>query len=244
MVGCATAGATTSASTRSAALDVPLLRDGDEWVQIAWDDAIAMWAAKIKTAIGEAGPSSVARSAADGSSTRKPGSAAHFSPLGGRISIGAPGRQRVADHGFGGTYTDLENAQVIVTYGVPPSELAPIMDLRIRKAVEHRGATLFSLGFRPARSHVPERNVAGVRRSARRLSGCARARRRRLGWARGCEQSGTTSFAANLPWAEARSAGSSPASNPTRTVPKRWGWSRAARASTRRGYSRPRSTGN
>ena len=48
-------------------------------------------------------------------------------------------RHRVASGATGGSPADLETAQVIVTFGRPPAQLAPVLDLRIRKAVAHHG---------------------------------------------------------------------------------------------------------
>jgi NADH-quinone oxidoreductase subunit G len=141
----------------------PLLRDGGEWVQIDWDDAIDLWAGKVRSAIAEAGKGSVAAIGGGRLLNEEAYLLQHvFRELGVQNLDWRAGRQRVADAGFGGTYADLEDAQVIITYGIPPSQLAPVMDLRIRKAVEHRGARLFSLGDRPSRSYVAETNVDTV----------------------------------------------------------------------------------
>ena len=71
-------------------------------------------------------------------------------------------------------YADLENAQAIVTIGRPPSQIAPVVDLRIRKAVAHNGARLFSAGLHAARSFVPETHVAKVAELAALLAGFER----------------------------------------------------------------------
>jgi anaerobic selenocysteine-containing dehydrogenase len=61
------------------------------------------------------------------------------------------GRQHHAYPGeIGGTHVDLENAECIITIGRSPAQLAPVLDLRIRKAVRHKGATLITVGDQPA----------------------------------------------------------------------------------------------
>jgi NADH-quinone oxidoreductase subunit G len=141
----------------------PLLRDGDAWLQIDWDDAIGLWATKIRDAIAQGGPGSVAAIGGGRLLSEEAYLLQHvFRALGVQNLDWRAGRQRVAGHDVPGTYVDLENAQVIVTYGRPPSQLAPIMDLRIRKAVEHRGARLFSLGDHGAGAFVPETHVESV----------------------------------------------------------------------------------
>jgi NADH-quinone oxidoreductase subunit G len=141
----------------------PLLRDGTSWLQIDWDDAIALWAQKVGDAITHGGPGSVAAIGGGRLLNEEAYLLQHvFRALGVQNLDWRAGRQRMAGHDFPGTYLDLENAQVIVTYGRPPSQLAPVMDLRIRKAVEHRGARLFSLGDHRADAFVHETHVASV----------------------------------------------------------------------------------
>jgi NADH-quinone oxidoreductase subunit G len=144
-------------------LTSPLLRDGEEWLQIGWDDAIEIWGRKIREAIAQGGPGAVAAIGGGRLLNEEAYLLQHvFRALGVQNLDWRAGRQRTAGHDVPGTYLDLENAQVIVTYGRPPSQLAPIMDLRIRKAVEHRGAMLFSLGDHRAAAFVPETHVASV----------------------------------------------------------------------------------
>jgi len=132
----------------------PLLRQGDEWLQIEWDEAIALWAQQLRAA----------------------GPAATGVVGGGRLlneeillleqtmrGFGVEnidwraGRQRQASPGrFGGSYADLERAQVIVAVGRPPSQTAPVLDLRIRKAVLRNGARYVTYGMHAANSFVAE----------------------------------------------------------------------------------------
>jgi NADH-quinone oxidoreductase subunit G len=128
-------------------LTQPLYKLNGEWTQIAWDDAIALWATALREAIAE-----------------DPASAGAIG--GGRLlneeafllqyvyrSLGVEnldwraGRQHHAFPGpMGGTHVDLENAEVIVTFGCSPAQTAPVLDLRIRKAVLHKKAKLIAVG--------------------------------------------------------------------------------------------------
>jgi anaerobic selenocysteine-containing dehydrogenase len=44
-----------------------------------------------------------------------------------------------------GNHVELEQANVVITIGLPPAQTAPVLDLRVRKAVAN-GATLISIG--------------------------------------------------------------------------------------------------
>jgi NADH-quinone oxidoreductase subunit G len=139
-------------------LTAPLLREGDDWVQIAWDDAIELWAKNLRDA-------TAAASGALGGGCLTNEEAWLFQYLvrarGGDNLDWRTGRQRQASASrFPGSYADLETAQAIVAIGRPPSQTAPVMDLRIRKAVAHKGAQLFTVGLHRARSSVPEKHVA------------------------------------------------------------------------------------
>ncbi len=141
----------------------PLYRSGDEWMQIGWDDALDLWAGAIKDALAAHGPQR--RRARRRPAVQRRGvlARARLSRARHRESRLAHGAAAAASPGpFGGTLVDLENAQAIVVAGRPPSQIAPVMDLRIRKAVARNGATLISVGAHPARSFVVERHVATV----------------------------------------------------------------------------------
>ena len=73
------------------------------------------------------------------------------------------GRQRQATPGrFGGTYADLERAQAIVAFGRPPSQTAPVLDLRIRKAVSRHDTRFVTVGQHAAESFVPSIHLASI----------------------------------------------------------------------------------
>lgn len=137
-------------------ITAPLLRRGDDYVQIGWDDAIEMWAKGLRDAVAAGGPQAVGALG------------------GGRLlneeilllratmhGIGVAnldwraGRQRQASPGrYAGTYVELEDAQLIVAVGRPPSQTAPVLDLRIRKAVSQCGARYVTYGGHAAGSFV------------------------------------------------------------------------------------------
>lgn len=154
----------------------PLLREeGGEFVQIGWDDAIELWAKRLREAL-VSDPESVA--------TLGGGRLLNeeivllertMRGLGVRHLDWRAGRQRQASPGkLGGSYADLENAQAIVALGRPPSQTAPVLDLRIRKAVSKRGARYVTVGLHPADSFVPATHVAHVGEVAALVAGSER----------------------------------------------------------------------
>ncbi len=145
-------------------LTTPLLRDGDEQLQIGWDDAIAMWADAIKRSIAKDGASSIAAIGGGRLLNEEAFLLAHVHRALGLENLDwRAGRAFRAHPGSrGGTHVDLENADAIVTFGRPPAELAPILDLRIRKAVSRRGVTLISIGDQPASRVLKTLPVADV----------------------------------------------------------------------------------
>ena len=144
-------------------LTQPLLRAGDGWTQIAWDDAIVLWAAKLEAARA-VDPGSIAV-LGGGRLTNEEilllGDLA--SALGTDNVDWRSGRQRQASPGpLGGTYADLDAAQAIVVVGRPPAQSAPVLDLRLRKAVAQGGARLILAGDQPYASPAPHERVAGA----------------------------------------------------------------------------------
>jgi NADH-quinone oxidoreductase subunit G len=142
----------------------PLVRVGDEYVQISWDDAIGIVADKLRTAIEAAGPQSIGVLGGAGMTNEE---IVLLAEICDGLGIGnrdwRTGRQRQASPGaLGGTYADLERAQLIVAIGRPPSQTAPVMDLRIRKAVARGGATYVVVGDHAPGSFVRSSRVASV----------------------------------------------------------------------------------
>ncbi|MBV9439221.1 MAG: molybdopterin-dependent oxidoreductase, partial [Candidatus Eremiobacteraeota bacterium] len=141
-------------------LTMPLLKHDGAWVQIDWDDALALWAEKLKGAIAGGGPQRIAALGGGRLLNEEIVLLAHLHRALGVESLDhRVGAQTVVQHEGFVSHADLENAQTIVTVGRPPSQLAPILDLRIRKAVSRNGARLISAGDYHARSFVPETHV-------------------------------------------------------------------------------------
>jgi NADH-quinone oxidoreductase subunit G len=128
-------------------LTQPLLREGDGWTQLGWDDAIALWAEKLQAARAS-DPDSVAVLGGGRLLNEEQLLLAELTrALGVRHLDWRTGRQRQASPGpLGGTYADLDAAQAIVVVGRPPAQTAPVLDLRVRKAVSQRGARLIVAG--------------------------------------------------------------------------------------------------
>ncbi|MDQ6932356.1 MAG: molybdopterin-dependent oxidoreductase [Candidatus Eremiobacteraeota bacterium] len=145
-------------------LRMPLYKHNGEWLEMNWEEAIAMWAAGIKDAIAEEGPQSVG---AIGGGRLLNEEAFLLQDLHRKLGVSnldwRAGRQRQATPGNrGGSLPELENAQAIVVLGESPSETAPILDLRIRKAVYQRGAVLIAVASTAAPSPVPLINAASL----------------------------------------------------------------------------------
>jgi NADH-quinone oxidoreductase subunit G len=131
-----------------------------QWVQIDWDDALALWAAKIKAALASGGPSRIGVLGGDRLLNEEALLAAELHrALGVENLDHRVGMQWLAHHGEFANHVDVENANTIITLGRPPSQLAPVLDLRIRKAVSRNGARLISVGDYYASSFVPETHV-------------------------------------------------------------------------------------
>ncbi|MEA2665593.1 MAG: NADH-quinone oxidoreductase subunit [Candidatus Eremiobacteraeota bacterium] len=139
----------------------PLLRVDGAWNQIGYDDAVALWADKLRAALAAGGPASVAVLGGGRLLNEEVALAAHLHRALGIENLDARvGAQRVVHHSSFASHVELENCDTIITLGRPPSQLAPVLDLRIRKAVARRGARLFSVGDHHARSFVPETHAA------------------------------------------------------------------------------------
>jgi NADH-quinone oxidoreductase subunit G len=147
-------------------LTAPMLRSGREWAQISWDEAIVLWARKIKETVVPGGARSVGVGVIGGGrlTNEEVYLAQHvFRGLGIQNLDWRAGRQREAiPPGLNGTFRELERAQTIVVLGVPPAQTAPVMDLRIRKAVTRHAARLFRVGDHASQAFVPETCVESV----------------------------------------------------------------------------------
>jgi len=134
----------------------PLLRRGSEFDQISWDDAITLWAEHLREAIAAEGVDSIGVLGGGRFTNEEILLLARtMGGLGVTNLDWRAGRQRQASPGErGGSYAELENAQLIVAVGRPPSQTAPVMDLRIRKAVSRHGARYVTVGLHAAGSSV------------------------------------------------------------------------------------------
>ncbi len=131
------------------------------WNQIGWDDAIALWASKITGALAKPGRGANVGVIGGGRLLNEEAYlAAHLHRALGIENLDhRVGAQAIVHHDGFASHVDLENANTIVTLGRPPSQLAPVLDLRIRKAVSRNGARLISVGDHHANSFVPETHV-------------------------------------------------------------------------------------
>lgn len=149
-------------------ITTPLVRDaGGEHVQVGWDDAIAMWAESLTSTIAQHGPGAVGVIGGGRLLNEEAWLLQHvYRGLGVENIDWRAGRQRQASSGvYGGTPVDLQSAQAIVSVGRPLSAMAPVADLRLRKAVRH-GAVLISVGDVPAEDAFPEIRIATLEKLA------------------------------------------------------------------------------
>ncbi len=154
----------------------PLLRVDREFVQIAWDDAIELWAKHLRDALAAGSPGAVG---VLGGARLLNEEIVLLERLMRALGVDnldwRTGRQLQASPGpRGGSYADLERAQLIVSLGRPPSQTAPVLDLRIRKAVQRHGARYVSIGAHGAHAFVASTSVARVDGLAPYLAGVER----------------------------------------------------------------------
>jgi NADH-quinone oxidoreductase subunit G len=144
-------------------LTSPLYKQDGEWVQIAWDDAIELWANAVRDAIAANGPAAVGAIGGGRLLNEEAFLLQHVHrALGvenldwraGRMVRAWPGPLPIRGH-----HDELAAADVVITYGEPPAQTAPVLDLRIRKAVAN-GATLISVGDHLASTVLPCTRVA------------------------------------------------------------------------------------
>ncbi|GAC1658580.1 MAG: NADH-quinone oxidoreductase subunit G [Candidatus Elarobacter sp.] len=144
-------------------ITTPLIKRDGAWMQVDWDDALALWASKIKAALADGGAARVGAIGGGRLLNEEALLAAHLHRALGIENLDhRVGTQTLAQHDGFATHVDLENANTIVTLGRPPSQLAPVLDLRIRKAVSRNGARLISVGDYYANSFVPETHVTSA----------------------------------------------------------------------------------
>ncbi len=141
----------------------PLYRDprGAEFMQIGWDDAFTLWA----KAIGDAKSANQGVGAIGGG--RLLNEEAYllqlvFRSLGSENLDWRGGRQRVATPVRSASYEDIEKAAAIIIAGETPEERAPVMWLRVVKAVTRNNAKLVRLTSLDRAPNLPFVDAASI----------------------------------------------------------------------------------
>ena len=140
-------------------ITTPLYKVDGQWAQIGWDDAIALWAKALR----DAGPQA---SGVIGGGRLANEEAYLLQAL--FRAFGTPnldwraGRQRQATPGSGGAIAELASAQAIVVIGDSSAQSAPVLDLRIVKAVSRHGALLVRVGSTDHATPVAQHIAASV----------------------------------------------------------------------------------
>jgi len=136
----------------------PLYRKEGTFVQIGWDDAFILWAKAIRDAIASRGAASVGAIGGGRLTNEEAFALQHLFREAGVANLDwRAGRQRQATPGTnGGTLDRIEEAQAIVIIGESPEERAPVLWLRVRKAVLRNGARIVR-----AKSASEAREAAG-----------------------------------------------------------------------------------
>jgi NADH-quinone oxidoreductase subunit G len=118
-------------------LTQPLYRKDGNFVQIGWDDAFILWAKAIREAIATRGAGSVGAIGGGRLTNEEAFALQHiFRSLGVANLDWRAGRQRQATPGAGGAALDgIDRAQAIVIAGQALDERAPVLWLRVRKAM-------------------------------------------------------------------------------------------------------------
>ena len=148
-------------------LTQPLYRkDGAKdgaFTQIGWDDAIILWAEAIRNAISSRGAASVGAIGGGRLTNEEAFALQHaFRALGVENLDWRAGLQRQASPGtHGAPLSAVDDAEVVVLAGESPAERAPVLWLRVRKALR-RGARI----VRPRTSDEVRDAVKDARRVA------------------------------------------------------------------------------
>lgn len=146
-------------------ITTPLYRDASGTKsQIGWDDAITLWAESIERALGKQGLGSVGIIGGGRLLNEEAWLLGHiYRSLGiANVDWRAGVQRQTIPGAYGGSLQELENSQAIVSLRRPLSRTAPIADLRIRKAVQHHGARLITVGEVPAGAAVPETHIGSL----------------------------------------------------------------------------------
>ncbi|MBV8147584.1 MAG: molybdopterin-dependent oxidoreductase [Candidatus Eremiobacteraeota bacterium] len=125
-------------------LTQPLYKKNGSFVQIGWDDVFALWAKALRRALSSRGPSGIG-AVGGGRLTNEEAYLLQriVRRLGSNNLDWRTGLQRQATPGArGGALVDIERAKTIVLAGQSPEELAPVLWLRVLKAVRKNGARI------------------------------------------------------------------------------------------------------
>lgn len=143
----------------------PLMRKGDGFVQVTWLEALLEIATRLRTTRRDFGADSIGF-VGGGRLTNE--EAYLFQKLA-REVVGTSnvdhrtGSQVVTSMGeFGGRITDIDDADVLLVVDVVPQEIIPVVDLRIRRAAQRRGAKLFTVGAVKPPYRVPHTHIAAA----------------------------------------------------------------------------------
>jgi NADH-quinone oxidoreductase subunit G len=125
-------------------LTQPLFRKGGGFVQIGWDDAFIIWSKAIRDAIAAQGPSGIGAIGGGRLTNEEAFTLQHvFRSLGVGNLDWRGGRQRQATPGANAAPLErIDDAQAIVIVGESPAERAPVLWLRVRKAMLRNDAKL------------------------------------------------------------------------------------------------------
>ncbi|MDQ2864845.1 MAG: molybdopterin-dependent oxidoreductase, partial [Candidatus Eremiobacteraeota bacterium] len=139
----------------------PLYKRDGGFVQIGWDDAFALWVTALKAAIAE-NAASVGTIGGGRLLNEEAFLMQHiFRRLGVENVDWRAGSQAQATPGErSGSFVELERAGAIVIVGESPEERAPVMWLRILKAVAQHNATLIRVASSEPAPNVPHIDVA------------------------------------------------------------------------------------
>lgn len=115
----------------------PLYKKNGTFVQVDWTDAVELWAKAIRDALQKGGPSSVGAIGGGRLTNEEAYMLQHVFRGAGVPNLDwRAGYQRQATPGAkSGRLTDIEKAQAVVFAGESPEELAPVLWLRVRKAL-------------------------------------------------------------------------------------------------------------
>jgi NADH-quinone oxidoreductase subunit G len=125
-------------------LTQPQYKKHGTFVQIGWDDAFTLWAKALRDAVSSSGPSRIGAIGGGRLTNEEAYVLQHlYRRLGANNLDWRAGRQRQATPGSNaGALADIERAKAIVIAGGSPAELAPVMWLRVQKALRRVGAQL------------------------------------------------------------------------------------------------------